>query len=848
MAELTVDDFSGGITDNYVGAPVRKAEVLDNFNLEYHSGKVKLLTRSGSEVYDTSVTGERAIADRVGAIKVFDGKILNFINRSVYQYVATVGWVKLIGPTSNQLYPSTTTTSNVCSMSEWNRHLLITNDDLSSVPSKLYNGKIVSGAATAAGTTVTLADHSLVNGQLVTYTSSTPFTGLTSGNNYYVLNASSTEFKLSLTQGGLTIGLTNNPGTHTFTPVTLMIRTAGLPQLASDPTCVLVAGGTAVSYLYRFIYEYTYTNDTVTFVDLGPTRQLTLAGNGVAPAAAGNRMTIAAGATPVLSNGSNLNYDIQNIKVSVYRTTSNGTVFYLVGTIAIDPALGTFLAFNDAVTDTTLVGNSLLYTEGGVLDNDAPLPAKIVHVTNTDVAYYVHVKDGTEVLKSTILQAKAADIDSLPADNAIEIDEEIVGFSSKNALGIALCLNSAYRIEGTYDELGRGAPQRFKISDTCSCVSSQSVVQTLDGVFWAGKDAFYYTNGYQVIKINEEWATTYSTLVDTDAKKLKIQGKYDSFNRRIVWTVQKEDTENDTCYVLHLRSGINENSSFTTWSSEDNFYPTAIEFSGNNMYHGDKRGYFLIHSPDHATDAKIDTLVYSTSWNTKYIPYQYKGSAMDFGVLLQRKYATSFILTCKNKSNISVQVKSNNDDNKQIRDLKPIRFRGNVSWGDPDIEWGDPDIVWAFDGIIENVRAFPQTSLRFSYKQIEITNAYVAIYNSDSLGLGNVDSSAKTVDLVDAATLDWPTDLVDYYISFESDGYVVDYLITSRASADQIVYEDLLNSSATAATSKWVIRGYPKGEIVNILAYTIGYIVFGSTQDSFAKNTTGEVGASSADT
>ena len=52
----------------------------------------------------------------------------------------------------------------------------------------------------------------------------------------------------------------------------------------------------------------------------------------------------------------------------------------------------------------------------------------------------------------------------------------------------------------------------------------------------------------------------------------------------------------DHQYVLHLRSGISENSAFTSRSNGVHFIPTAFEFVDANMLRGDSRGYVFQHS------------------------------------------------------------------------------------------------------------------------------------------------------------------------------------------------------------------------------------------------------------
>ncbi|NDC25836.1 MAG: hypothetical protein EBZ49_17130 [Proteobacteria bacterium] len=63
---------------------------------------------------------------------------------------------------------------------------------------------------------------------------------------------------------------------------------------------------------------------------------------------------------------------------------------------------------------------------------------------------------------------------------------------------------------------------------------------------------------------------------------------------------------------------------------------------------------------------------------------------------------------------------------------------------------------------------------------------------------------------------------MDYYISFDSDGYTKQYLITSLSSF-VLTYQDALTTQPTAAGAKWLIKGYPKGEIFNILSYVLYY-------------------------
>lgn len=843
---FTVDDFSGGITDNYVNAQPNRAEEMDNLILEYHGDRTKLRTRYGSHVFDED--NARAVSGRVADMRIFDNKKIKTIGNAIYQYVDNNwGWVELRGYGDVPVF-SSLTTSPKPSFTEWNRHLLATQERVvrlnppnSCLPVKMFIENIISANVTVASDVISFTVvHPFMNKMLVRCVSNGSITELDNDELYVVSDSTKTATTSSLKlrdMSGNVVTLTNGSYSNlVLEPVSLKVVTAGLPKVNSAPiTFPSPAAGN--SYVYAFVYKYQYNVDTREYLDLGAVSAFKTHTQ-VNPISGANQVAITN--IPVLLNEANAKtkYELDKIKVEIYRTTNAGTTLFYVGEV-----LNGTTSFNDNVEDANLQLNKVLYTTGGVPDNDSPPECDLVHVAATDVAYYARQHDGAQFLGSVISLSVPGDIDSVPADNTVEVEDTVVGFSSVKAYGIALCRNSAYRLEGVYDELGRGFVQRIKISDTCSCVSPQSVVQTLDGVFWAGQDAFYYTDGFQVIKVNEDWPKRYDTIEDKEL----IYGKYDSYNRRVAWCCRVSDlsdlsSDYNRIFFMFLRSGITTQSSFTTWSNGQNFKPTAIEFDGDTMLRGDQRGYLFEHTIDDTTDPRVDTAVSAPNWEKVYIPYLYKGASLNFGVDLVRKYATNVIATCKNQSNLSLQILTNNDDNKKIAKLKPIRFRGNLIWGDPTVVWGDPALVWNFDGIIEARRWFPQKTLRFSYKQIRLAPAFVAIVNSEDLSTAEVDVSFATVTISDL-TLSWPEDLVDYFIAFEADNYVTEYKILSRTNTVLTVQAG--SFVLPSGTQNWVIRGYPKGEVLNLLSYTIGYVVFGDTQEQFSKRGTGEVGDAS---
>jgi hypothetical protein len=608
------------------------------------------------------------------------------------------------------------------------------------------------------------------------------------------------------------------------------LRTAGLPALASSPTVTRGAAGTG-TYIYKFLYKYAYTANTVDFVDRGAitTVELDLA-------AAPNTNNVAITAIPVLANGVLYNWDTTTITVEIYRTTDAGFTFYYVGQVTNGTTV-----YTDSTSDTTLQTHALLYTEGGVVENDAVPLAKLVHVTG-DIAYYAHIKSGTQVFANRLMQAVPGDPDSVPGDFYVDVQDPIVGLSSTRGFPILLCQSSVYRVDGQFDLLGNGGMIAQKISDTATCISSQSVVQTIEGVFWAGEDSYYFTDGYQVIKLCEDWVETYQSRILTAAQMRRIQGKYDRRNRRIWWSVQEDSGGTDecnSCDILNLDWGIKRDASFTSASGGEEFTPTSLEFIDGVMLRGDRSGFLLSHSVGLATDVKVDAAIDPSLWVTKPILWDYQSCAFDMGNNHYRKYSNKFEVTCKNESNLSLQVISINDDGRKIENLKPIRFRGNTVWGEETAVWGDPNLVWGFDGIIENQRRFPASSLRYSYKQIRMINATVAILSSDSLGLVSTDATTKAAVLLTSAA--WPETLVDYTISFSNDSYVKEYTITA-VSGNTVTFSDPDNTISTYGSIEWVIRGIPKGEVFQLLTYTVSFVYMGQTQTFYTAAESGEVG------
>jgi hypothetical protein len=288
-----------------------------------------------------------------------------------------------------------------------------------------------------------------------------------------------------------------------------------------------------------------------------------------------------------------------------------------------------------------------------------------------------------------------------------------------------------------------------------------------------------------------------------------------------------------------LPDGQKKGATFSTMGGDDdtNFSATQVLVNGNYLYRGDYRGYVLRHNESLFHDLKVDTSLATTSWQKSTIIHKYDSCFIDFGSKFVRKWVPRILVSADNTTNLSLAIHSSNDNNRVTGDLKPIRYRSNITWGDSLPLWGDPEALWNKQGLIEEWRRFPAGGLRCNYKQISFQNALVKILDSDLIGTVTVNPSTKTATL--GGSYQWIPDLVDYYISFEHDNYTQNFLITSRTTTT-IVYSDAGNAGpSTAGLYKWIVRGYPKGEVLLLNGYVIHWAYLSKSHTPFSASSLG---------
>lgn len=599
------------------------------------------------------------------------------------------------------------------------------------------------------------------------------------------------------------------------------LRSSGLPAFTTEPGIAGAPG--ANSYLYAFYFSVEYRVFELTYQTVGPTKQV-LVQNVAAPDVSPITIT----GLPVLANGLTQNYDLANIKIQIFRSVNGGTFLQKVAEVSNGTT-----SYVDTSSDTTVSdAGEPLYTNDGTVDFDPPPLHKFNHVVN-NTGYYGYLKEGSEISPYKVRQGVPGVPDTGPLDFDIETEDELEGISSVKNLPILACKKFIYRVDGFFDQFGRGSAEPIRISDHAGCISHNSMVQAEGGLFWLGNDGVYYTDGYQVLKVSDQLNARYKSILKNTTQKNRIIGKYFEIERLIIWTIQRDSAsfDNDSFLVLDLKAGpISPDMAFVFWNGRS-FKPSSLEVFNGEIYRGDPDGFVLKHDEDLLDDQKVDKARAASLWPKETIIWKHKSINYNFGSTKFRKYPTRILLTAGDEGNTTIQISAINDDGRSTRNCKPIRNRRNFVWRDDDFVWRITDFVWRGGGLLEQWRRFPARNLRLSTMQIEITNGFSDITNSDTLGLAAFNGTTNKVTL-SVPDRFWPNEAEDYYIYTELDDYVQGYLITLRDSNTVISASDPLNVLPTGSL-KWVIRGYKKGEPLHLLSYSIDWTEVSQSQKTY---------------
>jgi len=872
---LEVSDFSGGKTDVFLDGPINSYKEADNLVITENA---KLRQRAGTLIFDEDNEQTPGGNARVGDFMPTDLDLFSQVGVELY-YISGGTFQALQGPTGNSAFNQGNSGSHMA-WSEWNKQWILTNDDFAS-PIKHFvdntgTRRLIQAGLPSATLWSAIEFANSIKAALDAHVGDVAEHNTSSGGS---VAPPATDFETLVT---LTINLIATYDTHdadaelalpthhiaqeagehslsdSSAPVTLTDVVSRLDDLKSSlnshtpdasahtlGTVGPVAGFSepqfsftpnSNNYVYTIAAFYEYMVGTVTFQDVGPTYTHQIEGMESPDVGAVGITQI-----PVIVNGTGNNYDTANIKWYIFRTLANGTTSTLVDSVSNGTT-----TYTDISSDADIENNLPLYTDGGIQSNDPPPNAKY-NVTVNNSTWYGHVKIGTEQHKSRLYQSIAFDPDSVPGSFFIDIEDEILGLGAINIYPIVFCKNHIYRIEGSLDETGAGFVTKREISRTVGSLNHLSIVDAREGLFFAGNDGFYFTDGFRIQKLTDQLDKSYRAIISTNAQKERIIGQYEKENDRILWAVSESSAspDNDKIWVLDLKWGVKGRSTFTTLSNSDSWSPSALGITPDEktIVIGDRRGYIFKFDTNTFTDAKIDLAVPAADWDTKAIIYELEWIKTKFDTSYRRKWVTGIVVNLENVTNLSLSILSENDNSGNFKEMREIRFRENITWGDeagPD--WGDYSklFLWRTFPIISAKRRFPRNSLRTTFKSVKFTNSNTIITTSDVLGLSTIDNTLKTITLEDVGAV-WPSDVIDQFLTFSNDGFATQYLIAERTSDTVLTYQDSSNSSPSGASQQWEIRGVAKGEVFAMSNFSIQWLPITPTHLPYAKSESGEL-------
>lgn len=529
------------------------------------------------------------------------------------------------------------------------------------------------------------------------------------------------------------------------------------------------------------------------------------------------------GAEPLVNDATS-NY--ADTLLNAYRTIGNGTSFFSITTLPATPLDLSMAGLNvidllgayDLVSDVYSINGhiplndseDILYTNGGVTSSTQPPKTKVLWQANGYV-YYGGVYDGDTFLANRVLQSAQLAPDWVPGENSVDFDSPVVGGGSARNVNVCLTETGVYRLEGAFGLDKSGSIVKQQISNQIGGIAPGSVVVTEVGLFFAGTNGFYYTDGYQCIRISQELVTTYALATTSAAQKRCIQGTYDRTNRRVYWTLRSDPTQTDSdiISVFDINFGLTPSGTFTTlFGNEDSWNPSSIGTKDNVIYMGDEDGYLYFFDAATKTDPLKDTGSAPSTWIDTYIPWEYRSTIMDFGGTALRKLFSRIHHVGKNRGDVALQYYII-ADNKVAQDLAPMRFIDDGA------------------GVVDQWRRVGGQKIRADFYQVGVRNGRFTVYNSDTYGaVPNFISRVGTETTIEMIASPFPDDTQGMSLCFSSDAYQTEFLILSSTLVmgnQQLLLADPDNKAQGLISLQWEIRGFMKEQAFALDALTIWY-------------------------
>lgn len=608
-------------------------------------------------------------------------------------------------------------------------------------------------------------------------------------------------------------GSTVKAGCHTIKiyrsgATTWACVTAGMPRAQDGTTGGLeVSGGGTENFVSYNVFYRTYTavvdGNTVTFEDYGKP---------VFKAWTYEDRAGSEDGTLAWTNAANDSYDDGNIKVRLYRTKNND----VTPLFSSDKAQGATINFT--VDDSDL--GQAAYFAGGVQFWD-PIPKCYYSDIVEGCGFYaagVDIDSGS-FFNTRLWQSHPGNPNGVPAANFVDAPAKITGLSHVGVYPVLFCRSSMYRVEGRFDAFGGGRMALKEISGTEGCISAAAIVRTEFGIFFPSQTGWCFTDGFRVQKLSTHLTETFKALLN---KSLMV-GTFDSKNRRVYWACEDATLNptgtagrNTTMYVLDLNQMEGNVGVFTTLGRGDTLESSALFYDEANdrILMGGYRGHVMKFDSTKTTDLVVNTAIAFATWARYAIAWSYVSPSFSFGSSLVTKYMQRLYIVAKNlNASFSADLTSYRDDSTVSYPMKEVRERKATTTG--------LHRVW---------RMFKKGGLRCSYRQIQIDKGWVNLFRSDDYSVADVNSALKTALISTPWPSDGGVDLRGHVVAFADDDYVTEHVIVTHSGPT------LTLATAPAGNPQdlaWVVRGYPKGESLELRGVEIEFELEDTTTTAY---------------
>lgn len=213
-----------------------------------------------------------------------------------------------------------------------------------------------------------------------------------------------------------------------------------------------------------------------------------------------------------------------NVRCVIYRTEAGGSRYYQVTSVTL-PLLNVttndFAYYFDAMSDTALVGNNVLYTDGGVLEND-PLPAtNIMTIYKNRIIAVPSEHPLTWWFSKQVVPGGVAEFSASFVKNIDQRDGAITGLGVIDEKLLLFKANTVFAVVGDGP-----SPSGFNddfidaqlVTTDVGCTNHKSIVRTPDGLmFQSGKGIYLIDRSLSVKYIGAD-VEAYNSYTVTSSK------------------------------------------------------------------------------------------------------------------------------------------------------------------------------------------------------------------------------------------------------------------------------------------------------------------------------------------